>query len=102
MAFCLVDTWIHTIPHYAKLRRKVVSCLLFIVTIVLLFISGMIPTVFLESTRTCSSIPSFVLGIETITLSFSFVYIAIHLVLFIYHCHVRSQLRTMNIEEVYS
>ena len=101
LLFCLVDTYIHSIPHYANMKKKVFSCFLFIVTILILFASAIIPTLYLEKMRLCSSVPIWVLGVETVVLSSSFVYIAIHIVLFIYHCNLRSQLQTMNIEEVY-
>lgn len=70
-------------------------------TLLILFASAIIPTLYLEKMRLCSSVPMWVLGVETVVLSSSFVYIAIHIVLFIYHCNLRSQLQTMNIEEVY-
>lgn len=82
------------------MSKKVLGCIAYVTTLVLLFASAIIPTVHLEEMHQCSFLPSTVLAIETVVLATSFIYFSIHIVLIIYHCNLRSQLQTMNIEEV--
>lgn len=76
------------------------GCSLFVFA--LLFMVGSIipPTLFIDSYVQCASIPAFAIVVEYGVLSFSYIYVLIHVVLFVYHCHLRTQLSNMNIDDV--
>lgn len=98
--FCLADYSVHSIKHYAKLSKKIIGCTLFIVTLALLLVSITLPTIHFEEYSACPAIPAWLFLIETVVIGSCYIYIAIHVVLFIYHFNLRTQLDNMNIEEV--
>ena len=58
------------------------------------------PTLFITDYVMCPSIPNGAIVIEYAVLSFSYIYVLVHVVLFVYHCNLRTQLANMNIEDV--
>lgn len=98
--FCFADYVVHSIKHYAKMSKKILGCSFFIISLVLLVIAITLPTIHFEDYNTCSTFPHWLFLIETVVVASCYIYIAIHVVMFIYHFNLRTQLNTMNIEEV--
>lgn len=98
--FCFADFVVHSIKHYAKLSKKIIGCSFFIASLVLLVIVITLPTIHFEDYSSCATFPHWLFLIETVVVASCYIYIAIHVVMFIYHFNLRTQLNTMNIEEV--
>lgn len=98
--FCLADIYVHSIKHYAELEKKIFGCILFILALGILVACIIPPTLFINDYVACPTIPASAIAIEYAILSFSYIYVLIHVVLFVYHCNLRTQLANMNIDDV--
>lgn len=50
---CVADTYVHSVPHYATLWKKIAACTLFIVCFLILAASAIVPTLSLDEYRQC-------------------------------------------------
>ena len=53
LLFCVADTYVHSVPHYATLWKKIAACTLFIVCFLILAASAIVPTLSLDEYRQC-------------------------------------------------